>query len=383
MEGQCLTCSRTTKYTCLQCSKHVCNVCSTLDEKHSNYNEDNKSIAICKHCSEKDIEFIEIKKPAEKKMNANKKKQTTLSHLFKNGTRKRPLEETNTLIKEPSSSKSKQTKQRTVTIETIEKSWYDNVLAKYDARDWLRYEKKGTQAINLKCIVCSEYKNELSLLKGFKDEWIKGTTNYRSSNAVDHAMCDQHKTAMKKHFKAKGASFVDINEKLRVEGQQNIVDGLANMSEAEEKMITQRMEVAYFVAKEELPFAKYERLLALEEKQGLREGNAYRNRTACSEMVDTIGETMAKDIAKEINSVNFFSVLCDGSNDASMKEKEVSFVQYFNPKPADSNEVSVEQQFLGLNDLKHSHAEGVKESILQALKSSGIIFVFLLILLRC
>ena len=234
---------------------------------------------------------------------------STLPLVFtnKSGTKKRPLEEPNA-PKEPSSKKKKPApppaKPRTVTIDTIEKSWYNNVLAKYDGKDWLRYEKEGAQAVNLKCVVCSKYKDDLSLLKGFKDEWIKGSTNYRSSNALNHAESEQHKTAMNRHLKAKGTSFTDINEKRKVEGQQNIVDGLANMSKAEQDMINHRIEVAYFVAKEELPFAKYERLLALEEKQGLKEGNAYRNRAACSEMIDVIGETMAKDIAKEVNNVS-------------------------------------------------------------------------------
>ena len=81
------------------------------------------------------------------------------------------------------------------------------------------------------------------MLKGYKDEWINGSTNYCSSNTIDHATSEQHLTAMNKHMKAQGASFMEINQKRKFEGQQNIVNGLTNMSKTEEEMIRHRIEV--------------------------------------------------------------------------------------------------------------------------------------------
>ena len=130
MEGNHMSCSRSKKYSCLQCLKYVCNVCSKTGENHSNYNEENKSIGVCNKCLETDKE-VKILKQVEVK-----KKQATLSGFFisKNGSsRKRPLEEVSAA--QTSNKKSKPSKPRTVTIETIEKSWCDNLLAKYDARD--------------------------------------------------------------------------------------------------------------------------------------------------------------------------------------------------------------------------------------------------------
>ena len=39
--------------------------------------------------------------------------------------------------------------ERMVTIDTVEKSWKNAVLAKYDANDWLTYDRSGKHAINL------------------------------------------------------------------------------------------------------------------------------------------------------------------------------------------------------------------------------------------
>ena len=45
----------------------------------------------------------------------------------------------------------------TVTIETIEESWKQKHLAKYQASDWLSYEKQGKLAVDLKCLICMKY----------------------------------------------------------------------------------------------------------------------------------------------------------------------------------------------------------------------------------
>ena len=57
----------------------------------------------------------------------------------------------------------------------------------------------------------------------------------------------------------------------------------------------------------------------------------------------------------------------DGSTDAAMLVKEVSYVQYFDPTPSDSDEVKIKQEFFALSKVDHSHADGVKKSIEDAL----------------
>ena len=67
---------------------------------------------------------------------------------------------------------------RMVTVDTVEKSWKNTVLAKYAANDWLTYHRSGKHAINLKCLLCCRYVEHIDKLKGFKSEWIKGSTNF-------------------------------------------------------------------------------------------------------------------------------------------------------------------------------------------------------------
>ena len=64
-------------------------------------------------------------------------------------------------------------------------------------------------------------------------------------------------------------------------------------------------------------------------------------------------------------------MLFDGSTDAAMLVKEVSYVQYFDPTPSDSDEVKTKQEFFALSKVDHSHADGVKKSIEDALIKNG------------
>ena len=67
---------------------------------------------------------------------------------------------------------------------------------------------------------------------------------------------------------------------------------------------------------------------------------------------------------------SFFSLLFDGSTDAAMFEKEVSYVQYFDPTPLGSSKVKVIQEFFALSEVDHSHADGVKKTIEDSLEKN-------------
>ena len=87
-------------------------------------------------------------------------------------------------------------------------------------------------------------------------------------------------------------------------------------------------------------------------------------------MIDLIGTVMADKLSAKLNNVKFFSLLFDGSTDAANFEKEVSYVQYFDPTPLDSNKVKVIQEFFSLSKVDRSHANGVKKTIEHSLEKN-------------
>ena len=156
MEGKCSKCERVTKYKCLECFSFICNVCSKVSEDHEKYSEEDKLIGKCEQC-DGSVEIIAINHPESSNW-TNKQQQTTLEGLFKMKAEKPKIDEQKT---------QKTQAKRMVTVDTVEKSWKNVVLAQYDANDWLIYETSGKNAINLKCKLCFRYVKHINNLKGF------------------------------------------------------------------------------------------------------------------------------------------------------------------------------------------------------------------------
>lgn len=145
---------------------------------------------------------------------------------------------------------------------------------------------------------------------------------------------------------------------------------MANLNESTRNDLVRKFQVAYFVAKEELPLTKYEKILALEELHGIQHENAYKNDRVCGQFIDYIGDELCKNLSQDLAHAKFFSVLWDGATDNSAVEQEATFALYFNPKP-NGDKVEVKTSFLSLHNLKHADADGVKESIIDGLKALG------------
>ncbi len=65
-------------------------------------------------------------------------------------------------------------------------------MAQYDPKMWLTYDVNGEYAENLKCKVCTTFENQIKGMYRYNATWVNGSTNYKSSNAVDHANSEPH-----------------------------------------------------------------------------------------------------------------------------------------------------------------------------------------------
>ena len=103
-----------------------------------------------------------------------------------------------------------------------------------------------------------------------------------------------------------------------------------------------KFETTYFITNFQLPISKFKKIRALEVTHGMHLGKAYANDTSAGVMLDFIGDSIVLDLKNTLENRNFFSLLTDGSTDASVTKKEAIFVVVFSPTPHKTNEIKVE-----------------------------------------
>lgn len=256
-------------------------------------------------------------------------------------------------------------------------AWKDNALAQHSGQDWLIINSaNGEDVDSLNCLVCRRFSKELSGIKSFSTTWaFSGSGNLKISNAKDHATGEAHKRAMELFRREQGLGVserTELSQHLRGQGQASFLSSVSSMTERDKLLTKKKFEVAYFVAKEELPMKKYPKLLALEEMHGVELGTAYRNENNGATFVDFIGEAISKEHSDDVNKSNFYSVLIDGSTDSSVMEQEAVFILHFDPKPTGGGKVQIKLTFARLVQPETTTAEGIKKVIIDTFEAVGI-----------
>lgn len=113
------------------------------------------------------------------------------------------------------------------------------------------------------------------------------------------------------------------------------------MQAQDQKEMEIKLNTAYFVAKEELPFSKFEGLLSLQRKNGVSINLTYANEKSCAGFVSFLSAC----------SKNFFSIMADGSADFSGVENETIVCRFVR----DGIPVNC---MIGHKAVAHGHAEG-------------------------
>ena len=315
-------------------------------------------------------DVIDIEQPPQKKQ------QTSIGAYF--GLPNTKIVEKQPIKKAKAGSSGSSSKIRTLQVGTAEK-WKTTSLAKYDADNWLIIDadEKNKLVKTLRCSICSKYEHRITSVKGFQETWCReGSKRLQHAAAVEHAEGNSHGVAYDLYLKNKGLSARERTEKLKetvlVGGQEGIVHGIDVMNLKDFELTKKKFETAYFVAKEELPLSTFSKLLCLEERHGVEMGTAYRNRNYGGKMMDYVSESLSNELKQELSNAHFYSVLTDGSTDASVCEKEAIFAIHFNPSPEGSDQVKIVTSYVDLVDLKNANSRGIIEGINNAFEGIGV-----------
>ena len=117
---------------------------------------------------------------------------------------------------------------------------------------------------------------------------------------------------------------------------------------------------------------KYTEILKLKNMHGVDIGQVYQTDRCCSTFIDYCGKEIKQQVNSDLAKAKFYSVLCDGSTDNSVKENEVIYALYFDPVPRGSDSIEVKIAFLEMNYLNDQSASGLTAAIKSSFQSTGI-----------
>ena len=164
----------------------------------------------------------------------------------------------------------------------------------------------------MQCTIC----NEFPTLAG-GNSFVTGTASFRVQNLRAHNTSKQHHCCVKEAKEAR--------DKPR-SAPMNVL--VRNMEAGVREKMVKLFNIAFFVAKEEIAFAKFPSLCALHIKNDVELGQTYFNDHACRAFVDNIAGVMMDSLSTKLKKERFFSVMCDGSTDSADLEQELMYVRF-------------------------------------------------------
>jgi hypothetical protein len=242
-------------------------------------------------------------------------------------------------------------------VNTVKK-WKETLNA-----DWLEYDDDGKVVNLLRCKVCTSKEERITSAKNFSHTFITGSAIVKKNNVVNHKNSNQHRMAVKLNLKETlKEKYVDeyVNE-------TPIGQGLNKMAADDRKRMEHLFNASYTVCKEELPFKKYVPICQLLEKCGVDLGNSYRTDRSAAELSDYISGVMKGTLEKDLKDVRYYSVLCDGSTDTSVKSQELFYILYI------QKDGRATCKLMSVETADNEDAAGLEQAMTEAFARFGIV----------
>lgn len=154
-----------------------------------------------------------------------------------------------------------------------------------------------------------------------KTEFVSGCRTFKKESLQKHSVGGGH-------LRSRDAWLAKQKPVLSSPILQGLQKGGKAVEEKTKKEMEAKFNTAYLIAKEELPFTKFQPILSLQKKNGLDISMTYANDKSCNNFVAVIDEVMTEQLASEVNQKKYISVMIGGAMDASGKENETVHCRY-------------------------------------------------------
>ena len=84
-----------------------------------------------------------------------------------------------------------------------------------------------------------------------------------------------------------------------------------------------KLDIAHFIAKENIALTKYGKFCELEAQHGVKIGSSYLTNNAAKEFIHFIARSMKHDVISEVPKAKLFSIFMDGSTDKGNVDNEL------------------------------------------------------------
>ena len=260
-------------------------------------------------------------------------------------------------------------KKRSVSFATYQK-WLQDFDRELKTLSWLECDTtfKGGKKIvtQLRCSVCSKFESRIEGRRNYSAKWIRGADSVRTSSIRDHANSDQHLHAtsllQRECASAEGRSLASFAP---------IAKALSTIPEDERVKLRYKFDLAYFISREKLSFRKYPQLVKLEARHGVNIGTNYVTETSCREFTHYIADSVRQQLCNCLSTVNFFSLLLDGSTDCGNIDNELFLVVWFD-KLGTSEKVCTKSSYFQVCKPNSVTAEGMLEMVQIVLGKLGV-----------
>ena len=199
------------------------------------------------------------------------------------------------------------------------------------------------------CDICTKDKHADK-----KSTFVTGSDNFHLKSLRKHSLSKGHANCAEK-AKAHSAP----------PGTNPAEKALQVLHEKQFEKMRVLFRVSHSLAKKGRPFSDYEWSLDLHEAtHHVNLGETYRNDRASRKFIAYIAEAERLNLASELSVAPFYSVMTDGTTDASICEAEIMFVRY-------CSKGKLSNRFLALRNLDRANAENIVKVIEDSLTKVG------------
>jgi len=164
--------------------------------------------------------------------------------------------------------------------------------------DWLEIVESETRngkvyVNSVRCSICMKHEKNLTSQRNFNTAWCRSTTNVKKDTVITHLKGETHKLAVKLDQESE---FMKNPGPLPSYAATTLGRAIFKLNQQENETLKKLIEIAFVVAKEELPFTKFVPIAQLEKRHGINLGQTYMNDHACAEFIDSIAEVYEQEL---------------------------------------------------------------------------------------